>query len=124
MSTATARMQVLDAMTPSHQETVDSVRLYENYVDAMAMLRMQRASMAQQLRASFEMPDADWAALLSDAALQQKTFLSASATIETLHIWQRKETELYCELLTNIAVDVRTLLSVWTCACLHRSTLP
>jgi hypothetical protein len=100
-------LQALDAMEMMQQEQDESVRLYERYLCAMAMLRVQRESMLQQLCSAYELTDTAWLQQLASEKLQKKNYLSVSATIETLHIWLRKETELFCDLLSAVVMDVR-----------------
>jgi hypothetical protein len=98
---------VLDEMNVSDAELAESVRLYEKYLRGMALLRVQRRNMLAQLARAYDQPDGAWAEQLARSDLQQRNWLAASASMEALQIWQRKETELYCELLEGVVVDVR-----------------
>lgn len=102
-----ARAQVVDELHLTATEIEQTCRMYEKYLCNMAVLRWQREKMSARLAAAYQQPDSDWQAQVTHEQTQLQGFLSASASIETLYTWLRKETELYCDLLTSVCLEVR-----------------
>ena len=105
--------QVLDALDLSSAEIEQTCRMYEKFLCNMSLLRWQREKMMQQVMNTYKLGDEEW---LSQVASEQgniKSLLSASAAIESMYIWQRKETELYCDLITSVCLEVTYLSSTY-----------
>jgi hypothetical protein len=80
--------------------------MYEKFLCNMALLRWQREKMMQQVMTAYKLSDDDWLAQVASEQGNIKSFLSASAAIESMYIWLRKETELYCDLITSVCLEV------------------
>lgn len=99
--------QVLDELDLSNTEIEQTCRMYEKFLCNMALLRWQREKMMQQVSTTYKLGDEEWLAQVASEQDNIKSFLSASAAIESMYIWLRKETELYCDLITSVCLEVR-----------------
>jgi hypothetical protein len=93
----------LDLPSPQMEATC---RHYDKFLCDMGLLRWQREKMMQQLVDAYKLRDEDWLSHMANEQLSVKSFLSAGAAIEAMYIWLRKETELYCELIISVCLEV------------------
>lgn len=97
---------MVDELHLTSAEVEQTCRMYEKYLCNMAVLRWQREKMSARLAGSYQPSDDEWLQQVTHEQSQLQGFLSASASIETLYMWLRKETELYCDLLTSVCLEV------------------
>eukprot|EP00892_Ulva_mutabilis_P012201 jgi/Ulvmu1/9353/UM050_0105.1 len=97
---------VADELHLTAAEEEQTCRMYEKYLCNMAVLRWQREKMGARLAAAYATSDEEWQVQATHEQSQLRAFLSASASVETLYTWLRKETELYCDLLTSVCLEI------------------
>lgn len=97
---------MVDDLHLTSAEVEQTCRMYEKYLCNMAVLRWQREKMGARVAQAYQPTDEEWQQQATHEQSQLRAFLSASASIETLHTWLRKETELYCDLLTSVCLEV------------------
>lgn len=97
---------MLDELDLSSAEIEQTCRMYEKFLCNMALLRWQREKMVEQVGAHYKLGDEDWLGMVTSEQRNLKGYLKASAAIESMYIWLRRETELYCDLITSVCLEV------------------
>lgn len=98
--------KVLDELDLSSAEIEQTCRMYEKFLCNMALLRWQREKMVEQVGAHYKLGDEDWLGMVTSEQRNLKGYLKASAAIESMYIWLRRETELYCDLITSVCLEI------------------
>ena len=105
-------MQVLAAIELSEEERQESVRAFERFVCGLATLRARRAAVVAQLAAEYGCSGAEWLGRVATEAVVHRQYLAGSAAVAALTGWLRAETDLFCDLLTGVMLEVRPADSV------------